>query len=126
MWRAASQTATSITGDVALGAEKITINFVSFPMVQVRALQKDELRAAFSPDAEPNGSGNLYHMEIPGEKRFLHKNTLCGGENAEWMITYVSGRSLQLEFFSGDKPPVLTTDALGNSTDSCGTYSYVR
>jgi hypothetical protein len=38
MWRAASNNARSITGDVALSDEKITINFVSFTIARIRAL----------------------------------------------------------------------------------------
>ena len=36
-WRAASNTAQSITGDIALSDEKISINFSTFPMVKVRS-----------------------------------------------------------------------------------------
>jgi hypothetical protein len=42
------------------------------------------------------------------------------------MATYVEGRSLKLAFFSGQKAPVFTLDAISNSTDLCGTYNYVR
>jgi hypothetical protein len=42
------------------------------------------------------------------------------------MATYVAGRSLQLAFFSGDKVPVLTLEALSDSSDLCGTFAYVR
>jgi hypothetical protein len=65
-------------------------------------------------------------LDIPGATKFLHKNTLCGGEDTTWMATYASGKSLQIAFFSGAKPPVLTIDALANSTDLCGTYTYQR
>jgi hypothetical protein len=126
MWRAASSTAKSITGDIALANEKITINFLSFTMVRVRALEKAELSAAFDADANTNGSGSLYRLNVPGARKFLHKNSLCGAEDTEWMATYVLGRSLQLAFFSGQKPPLLTLDALANSSDLCGTYAYVN
>jgi hypothetical protein len=42
------------------------------------------------------------------------------------MVTFVAGRSMQLAFFSGQKPPVFTQEAISNSTDLCGTFSYVR
>jgi hypothetical protein len=51
---------------------------------------------------------------------------LCGGEDTQWMVTYVAGPSLHLAFFSGQKAPVLAPDAIANSTDLCGTFSYVR
>jgi hypothetical protein len=125
-WRAASKTAQSITGDVALSDEKITINFVTFPMVKVRALEKPELTALFDVDNTAAGAASLYRMDIPASRKFLHRNSLCGAESTEWMVTYVAGRSLQLVFFSGQKPPVFTLDAISSSTDVCGTYSYSR
>ena len=124
-WRAASNTARSITGDVSLSAEKIVINFSSFTIAPIRALQPAELSALF--DAEDGGgSGNLYRLNVPGSKRFTHKNTLCGSDDTQWMATYVAGHSLYLAFFSGPKPPELTLEALANSTDHCGTFIYQR
>ena len=80
----------------------------------------------FSADSGAGGKGSLYRLDIPGTKKFLHRNGLCGTEDTEWMVTYVSGRSMQLAFFSGQKPPVFTQDTISNSTDLCGTFSYVR
>ena len=125
-WRAASSTAKSITGDVALAEEKVFINFSAFTIAKIRGLEQGEASALFDPDGTATGSGSLYRLNVPGEKKFLHKNSLCGSDDTQWMVTYVSGRSLQLAFFSGAKPPVFTTDALGNSTDLCGKFSYVR
>jgi|ERR1700678_2663759 hypothetical protein len=125
-WRAASSNARSITGDVALSDEKISINFLPFTMVRVRSLEKAELSAAFDADSNANGSGSLYRLSIPAAQKFLHKNTLCGSDDTQWMVAYASGRTLQLAFFSGQKPPLLTLDAISNSTDLCGKYSYVK
>ena len=58
--------------------------------------------------------------------KFLHKNTLCGGEDTQWMVTSASGKSLQVAFFSGTTMPVLTPEVMANTTDLCGTYSYAR
>ena len=124
-WRAASSNAKSITGDVTLYDQKLMINFINFPMVRVRALEKAELSAAFDADSRANGTGSLYRLNIPGGRKFLGHNTLCGTDDTTWMATYVAGHSLQLAFFSGDKPPVFTLEALGNSADLCGTYSYI-
>lgn len=124
-WRAASNTARSITGDVSLSPEKIVINFSSFTIAKIRSLQPAELSALF--DAEDGGgSGNLYRLNVPAAKRFMHKNTLCGSDDTQWMATYVAGRSLYLAFFSGQKLPELTLEALANSTDHCGTFVYQR
>jgi hypothetical protein len=125
-WRAASSTAKSITGDVALSDEKISINLVSFTVARIRGLEKAEASALFDPDGTAAGSGVLYRLIVPGERKFLHKNSLCGSDDTQWMVTYVAGRSLQLAFFSGAKPPVFTSDAIANSTDLCGKFSYVK
>jgi hypothetical protein len=125
-WRAASSTAQSITGDVAFSDAKISINFSSFPIAQIRDLEPGEASAAFDLDNSAGGGGSLYRLSIPAAKRFLHKNTLCGAEDTQWVAAYVAGHSLHLAFFSGQKMPVLTPDAIANSTDLCGTFSYVR
>jgi hypothetical protein len=125
-WRAASSTAKSITGDVALSDEKISINLVSFTVARIRALEQAEASALFDADGTGGGNGSLYRLIVPGDRKFLHKNSLCGSDDTQWMVTYVSGRSLQVAFFSGAKPPVFTTDALANSTDLCGKFGYVR
>jgi hypothetical protein len=72
------------------------------------------------------GSGSLYRLSVPAQKRFLHHNTLCGTDDTRWMATYVAGRSLQVAFFSGEDQPVFTMDAISNSTRLCGTYSFAR
>ena len=73
-----------------------------------------------------SGSGYLYRLNVPATKRFLHKNSLCGSDDTQWLATFVEGRSLRVAFFSGTDAPVLTVDALANSTDVCGTFSYSR
>ena len=125
-WRTASKNASSITGDVALSDAKLTINFAAYPIAPIRPLKPEEAVAAFDADSATPGGGNLYRLNIPGATKFQHKNTLCGGEDVAWMATYASGKSLQIAFFSGANPPVLTIDALANSNDLCGTYSYQR
>jgi hypothetical protein len=125
-WRASSSTAKSITGDVAIADEKFSINLTSFTIARIRALEQAEANALFDPDGTAGGSGGLYRLIVPASKKFLHRNSLCGSDDTQWMVTYVAGRSLQLAFFSGAKPPVFTTDALTDSTDLCGKFSYVR
>ena len=125
-WRAVSNTARSITGDVALADEKISINFTVFPIARIRSLEKPEISAVFNPESIADASGSLYRLDIPASKKFLHRNSLCGAEDTQWMVTYVSRRSLQIAFFSGQKPPLLTQDAISNSTDLCGTFTYLK
>ncbi len=126
VWRAASSNAKSITGDVELTNDKIAINFLTFTMARIRGLEKAELSAAFDADTNANGSGSLYRLNVPAARKFLHKNSLCGTEDTEWMATYATGNSLQLAFFSGDKPPVFTLEELANSSDACGVFSYAK
>ena len=125
-WRAASSNANDITGDLTINDSKLTINFTSFPLAQIRKLQPAESSAVFEADPGSGGSGFLYRLNVPGAKRFLHKNSLCGSDDTQWLATYVQGRSLRVAFFSGTDMPVLTADALANSTDVCGTFSYSR
>lgn len=122
-WRAVSNTARSITGDVALADERISINFSSFTMSRQRTLTPAELNALFEVEG---GSGSLYRLDIPAAKQFVKKNTLCGGSDVQWMATYVAGKQLQIAFFSGGKPPVITAENLANTTDLCGTFTYAR
>ena len=125
-WRASSSTAMSITGDIAISDEKLWLNFVSFPMARIRDLEPGEVSSAFDVDSNAGGRGRLYRLSIPGSKKFLHKNTLCGSEDTQWMAAYVEGRSLHIAFFSGQKMPVFTPEAFANSTDLCGTFTYAR
>jgi len=125
-WRADSTNAKVITGDIAISNTKLTINFTSFSLAPIRTLSTAEVAAAFDADVNAGGNGLLYRLNVPAAKRFLRHNTLCGTDDTQWMATYVSGRTLQVAFFSGDNPPVLTVDALANSTDVCGVFTYAR
>lgn len=126
MWRAVSSTSKAITGDLAFSGEKIAINYLSFPIARIRSLQPAELSAAFDPVESAGGNGSLYRLNVPAATKFLHRNTLCGGEDTQWMATYVDGRSLRIAFFSGQTVPVFTLEAIGSSTDLCGTFAYTR
>jgi hypothetical protein len=95
-WPASSNTAKSITGDIAISDAKLVINFAGFPMVQARDLKPAEVSAVFDADINVGRTGFLYHLTVPGTKRFLHHNTLCGTEDTQWMATFVSGRTLQV------------------------------
>ena len=125
-WRAASNTAHSITGDIAISDFKLSINYLPFTIAQIRQLKPEEAASAFSIGDHPGGSGYLYRLNVPAAKRFLHKNTLCGSDATQWMATYAAGNDLQVAFFSGAKPPVFTSEALADSTNLCGLYTYAR
>jgi hypothetical protein len=125
-WRAASKTAESITGDVALSDTRLAINFATFPMARIRDLEPGEVSAVFDADSNAGGRGHLYRLNIPAERKFLHHNTLCGSEDTQWMAAFVEGRELHIAFFSGPKMPVFTPEAMANTTDLCGTFLYAR
>jgi hypothetical protein len=124
-WRAESATAKSVTGDLLFGPDKLTMNFTRYPLAQIRALEPAEAKAVF--EVEGGGMGNLYRVSIPGDTRFLHKSMLCGGEETDWVVTYVSGKKLMVAMFTGEKIPTLTVEAmLGDSGTLCGKFEYVR
>lgn len=125
-WRAASSTAHAITGDIAFSTEKILISFSSFPTARIRGLNPAEMTAAFDAESVADSAGSLYRLNIPASKKFLHKNSLCGGDDTQWVATFVSGRNLELAFFSGQTMPVFTLEAIANSTNLCGIFSYSR
>ena len=125
-WRAASSTARAITGDIAFFNQKLALGFSAFTVAQIRGLQPGEIAALFNGAEASRGSGNLYRLSIPGDKRFLHKNTLCGSEETQWAATFASGKTLQIAFFSGAAMPTLTPEAMADAPNLCGTFSYVR
>lgn len=125
-WRASSKTARSITGDIAFLNDKISISFITFPLADIRTLAPAEISAVFDADASSGVTGELYRLSIPGNKKFLHGNTICGAEDTQWIATYVTGKTLQLAFFSGTNMPVFTLDAISNSSSVCGLYTYTR
>jgi hypothetical protein len=125
-WRAESTNATSITSDIAIMKDKLSIDYLIYPLAPIRTLKPVEVSAVFDADVNAGISGMLYRINIPGAQRFLKKNTLCGGEATQWMATYVTGHTLNVAFFSGADMPVFTFDAISKSTDLCGTFGYVR
>ena len=125
-WRAASNSAARITGDITFSSSKITIDFTNFPLVPARNLTPAEVSAVFDEAVDTAGSGSLYRLNIPASRRFLNHNTLCGSEETHWMATYVAGKTLNVAFFSGDDAPTLTFEELQKSTALCGAYTFVR
>ena len=125
-WRAASTQANKITGDITISDGRLTINFTGYTLALIHKLSAAEMGAAFDADTNAPGVGNLYRLNIPADKRFSHKNTLCGSEQTEWMATYTTGRTLDVVFFSGGDMPVLSGEALSNSSNVCGRFGYER
>ena len=125
-WIPASSNAISITSDIAIGKDRLSIDYLTYPLAPIRTLKPVEVSAVFDADVNAGISGMLYRLKIPAAQRFLKKNTLCGGEDTQWMATYVTGKTLEVAFFSGDDMPVFTFDAISKSTALCGTFAYTR
>lgn len=126
LWRAADTNARAITGDIDLGETRVTLNFAAFSLAQIRRLKPVEVSAVFDADVNSGIEGTLYRLRIPGYQHITRKNTLCSGEDTQWMATYATGRTLKVAFFSGDEMPVFTFDAMQGATTLCGRYVYGR
>jgi hypothetical protein len=125
-WRAVNSPAVSITGDVAFSETKLAIDFSGFPIARIRDLEPGEVSAVFDVDSSAGARGSLYRLSIPASKKFMHRNSICGSEDTQWVAAFVSGRNLHLAFFSGSKMPVFKPEVIANSTDLCGTFLYGR
>ena len=93
-WRAASSNAGSITGDIEISDTKLTINFTGFTIAQIRRLSPAETSAVFAAESRSDATGNLYRLNVPAGKKFLHHNSLCGSDDVQWMVTSVADRTL--------------------------------
>lgn len=125
-WRAASSNANSITGDIEISDTKIAINLTGFTIAQIRRLTPAETSAVFAAESNGGASGNLYRLNVPASRRFLHHNSLCGSDDTQWMVTSVADRTMYVAFFSGANAPEFTPEAMSNSSDLCGTFTYAR
>ncbi|HUB51549.1 MAG TPA: hypothetical protein VL986_05355 [Terracidiphilus sp.] len=125
-WVPESSSAKTITGEISIAETRLTMNYLNFPLGQIRALKPEEAGALFDADVNAPGGGYLYRLAVAADRRFLHKNTLCGTDDVQWMITWVQGRTLNVAFFSGANPPTLTMDALAGTNDRCGIFAYSR
>ena len=125
-WRAASSNARAITGDIEITPTKLFLDFTGFTIAQIRALTPAEISAVFPSEGGAVANGFLYRVNISSTRRFVHKNTLCGSDDTQWMVTSVSGRNLQIALFSSTDAPTLTVEAMNNSSDLCGIFTYSR
>jgi hypothetical protein len=137
-WTAMSHTAQAITGDVETSRNNILLLNKPYPLTLVRDLRGNELQESakllsIEAVASPSLEGRLFRTSIPATAPLINGNTICGRENAEWVLVLTThaeasgsntGDWLYMAFFSGDAEPVLQTQALGNSKALCGTYNY--
>jgi len=126
-WRAVSNTARSITGDIAISGDRMSMNFVPTTIAEIHELTAEQITTVFNFPDGVNPMGHLYRLNIPGDRKLLHKNTLCGAEDTQWMATAVSGKTMQLAFFSGNMMPTMKAEDMNNDTPTlCGTFTYSR
>jgi len=125
-WRTAGSMASTITGDIVIRPSQFTIDFRTYSLAPIRALKPAEVSAVFAVVADAGISGMLYRLKVPAAQRFQHKNTLCGGEETQWMVTYAMGKRLEVAFFSGGEMPVLSFEAMQASQARCGVFRYKR
>ena len=125
-WKATSNTARSVTGDIILSGERLSIYYQPFTIADLRELTPDEITAAFNFDTPDGVRGKLYRLSIAADRKFLHKNTICGDEETQYMATAVQGKTMQVAFFSGSKMPSLKAEDMAKATNMCGTYTYSR
>lgn len=125
-WKATSNTAHSVTGDIVISGERLSIYFQPFTIADLRELTTEEIAAVFNFDSTDGVHGKLYRLSIAGDRKFLHKNTICGNEETQYMATAVQGKTMQVAFFSGSKMPSLKAEDLNNSSALCGTYTYSK
>ena len=116
----------SITGDIALTPGKLLMAHRAFPLKQARAIEPAHL-ADVGKIVNATGdvqSAALYKTMVPRRTALLKANIICGSKDAEWMLAVFEKNELAVAFFAGAKEPDLAPNAVANSTDLCGTFSY--
>ena len=128
LWIAASRTAVSITGNVALASNSMTISHKSFPLALVRDIDSQHLAdAGRIVDVSQPSNGRLYRTLISRRSRFINGNTVCGPDaDAKWILAVFTDRQMSLAFFSGSNEPDLGYTAGEVGDRLCGTYAYMR
>ena len=63
-WRMASTNAKAVTGDIDIAELKVTIDFLTFPIAQIRRLKPVEVSAVFDADVSAGIEGTLYRLNI--------------------------------------------------------------
>jgi hypothetical protein len=125
-WTAASTTAMSITGDITITPTSISFAHKTFKIRLVREIDKAHLddagRIADAGDSPP--SARLYRIQIPRTTILLNENTMCGPNDAKWMLAVYEKKAISLAFFSGETEPNLDYQSVAVSHDLCGTYGY--
>ncbi len=133
-WLAISQTAMSITGDAYLSDDGLVFQNHRLPLTLEKKLGGEELKAAanlLNATLNSTTRGELYKTNLSGTVHLRGSNTLCGKRDTTWILIMstidgTGGINLNLATFSGALRPLIQTQALGKSTDLCGTYWYQK
>ena len=132
VWAATSQTAVSITGNIVVTPQAITISHKEFPLEFVRQVDKQHFKDV-ARIIEPFMqhmfmqplSARLYKTLISRDVQLLNGNTMCGPNAAKWMLAAYSEDHLSLAFFSSAEEPNLDYKVVETSHDLCGTFTYI-
>jgi len=79
----------SITGDVTLDPDKMTLGKKTFPLIVVRRIEEQNLdNAAKLVDfLQTPSSARLYKALVSRHTRLLNRNTICGPDaDGRWML----------------------------------------
>lgn len=114
-WRAASSTASAVTGDITLRDGALIFG--------------NGKRLALIPAGEPEGRwtplpdtrrGALYRLDPPSDPVLLHGNALCGKPVTYIVLSQHAEHGLSLTAFTGKAAPQ------GFGADACAVYFYER
>lgn len=126
-WSAVSNTASSITGDLATSPGVLRFANRTIPLNLAHALigrQLTDAAALFPATTSPSTVAAIYHVDIPASLPLKNRNTICGKQAATWLVLVNTDADLAMAVFSGVSEPTLSSSAANNSTDLCGTFLY--
>ncbi|MFC6645410.1 hypothetical protein ACFQBQ_07390 [Granulicella cerasi] len=128
-WPASSNTATAILGDITIGSTTMRLgdHVVVIDSVNSLAPTDTAALAGFNTVQGTPVQAFLAKVPIAGSTPMLNGNVLCGGRDTQWLVGVLgSNAQLGLIAFSGANAPVLTSAALQNSHDVCGSFSFAK
>ncbi len=126
-WTAVSKTAMGVTGDLLVRPRSVAMAGHTIPLAFLHTLAGAPLQQAAALFPVPVNSrlrGALYKVSVPATTSFMRRNTLCGKQRTTFFVLLTDGSDLQLAMFAGRNEPNLSANAVANSTEFCGTYSY--
>jgi hypothetical protein len=112
-----SNTAMSITGDLTLGADRIT--FGNGKSVAVRKVASGK-EGQWDPVASGTAKADIYELTKPRDPKLLRGNRLCGSGPVRYVAFFRTGDKLTEMVVFQPK-----TDPFGSDPDRvCATYTY--